>query len=101
MDLKEKNILITGGSAGIGLETAKMLKSTGAQVIINARNRDRLEAAAKQHGLLTVPGDVSKEDDVKKNISFHRAEIRRIGCTDQQCRVRLFRFAGKHQYRKI
>jgi NADP-dependent 3-hydroxy acid dehydrogenase YdfG len=31
-----------------------MLKSKGAQVIINARNNDRLEAAAKQHGLFTV-----------------------------------------------
>jgi 3-oxoacyl-[acyl-carrier protein] reductase len=70
MNVKEKNILITGGSAGIGLETAKMLKSKGAQVIINARNRERLEAAAKQHGLFTVQGDVSKEDDVKKIYHF-------------------------------
>ncbi|MCB0747169.1 MAG: SDR family NAD(P)-dependent oxidoreductase, partial [Ignavibacteriae bacterium] len=38
MNLKDKVILVTGGSAGIGLSTAKMLKEKGAKVIITGRN---------------------------------------------------------------
>ena len=66
MDLKNKIILVTGGSAGIGLAAAKLLKSKGAQVIINARNKEKLEAVGKEFGLETIQGDVASEDDVKK-----------------------------------
>ena len=45
LGLKNKNAIVTGGSHGIGLETAKMLASEGCNVAILARNEDRLEAA--------------------------------------------------------
>jgi len=60
----------TGGSQGIGLDTAIMLKSKGAVAIINARDKSRLDAATKEHGLVTIQGDVSKESDVKRIYSF-------------------------------
>lgn len=66
MDLNGKIILITGGSLGIGLASAKMLKEKGATVIINGRNKERLEAAGAEFGIETVQGDVSLEADVKK-----------------------------------
>lgn len=70
MNLQDKIILVTGGSLGIGLATAVMLKSKGAEVVINARNKSSLEEAGQAHGFLTIQGDVSKEADVKRIYSF-------------------------------
>ena len=42
MKLKDNIILVTGGSLGIGLETAKMLKEKGAKVIITGRNKENM-----------------------------------------------------------
>jgi 3-oxoacyl-[acyl-carrier protein] reductase len=70
MNLEGKIILVTGGSAGIGLETAKMLKSKGSQVIVNARSESRLDVVGKELDVLTIQGDVSKEADVKRIYQF-------------------------------
>jgi short-subunit dehydrogenase len=47
-DFVNKNVYITGGSSGIGLSTASMLAGAGANVIIFARTREKLEIALKQ-----------------------------------------------------
>ncbi len=59
MDLKEKKILITGGSAGIGKATAKLLVEQGAKVVITGRNQDKLEAVASEIGAIPLQFDVS------------------------------------------
>ena len=41
MNIKGKNILITGGSLGIGKETAKFLVEKGANVLITGRSEER------------------------------------------------------------
>ena len=69
MDLKNAAVLVTGGSCGIGLETARLLRARGARVAICARHQDILEAAAKEIGALPIVADVSKEDDVLRMIS--------------------------------
>ena len=45
MDFRQKTVLITGGSSGIGLATAKLLAAKGAHVWLIARDRARLEGA--------------------------------------------------------
>jgi NAD(P)-dependent dehydrogenase (short-subunit alcohol dehydrogenase family) len=50
MRLKNKTALITGGNSGIGLETARLFVAEGAKVIITGRNRQTLDAAAKELG---------------------------------------------------
>ncbi|MGL6108840.1 MAG: SDR family NAD(P)-dependent oxidoreductase, partial [Rubrivivax sp.] len=45
-DLSGKTALITGSSAGIGLALARGLAGAGAQVVLNARNGVKLDAAA-------------------------------------------------------
>ncbi|PSR55507.1 short-chain dehydrogenase [Adhaeribacter arboris] len=58
-------ILITGGSAGIGLELAKLLTQNNNQVIITGRNKERLQRATIQLPNVTaIVSDVSKEADV-------------------------------------
>ena len=43
MDLKGKNIIVTGGSLGIGKETAKKLLEKGANVLVIGRSLKRLK----------------------------------------------------------
>jgi 3-oxoacyl-[acyl-carrier protein] reductase len=69
VDLKKAAVLVTGGSCGIGFETARLLRERGARVAICARHGDMLESAAKQLGALPVVADVSKEEDVQRLIS--------------------------------
>jgi len=47
-DLSGRTALITGSSAGIGFALARGLAGAGARVVLNARNADKLEAAAAQ-----------------------------------------------------
>ena len=48
--LKGQTVLVIGGSAGIGLETARAARAEGAEIILTARNGERLERAAADVG---------------------------------------------------
>src|SRR4029078_3792005 len=48
--LENKVALITGGTTGIGLATAKRFAAEGAKVIVTGRNRETLEAARRELG---------------------------------------------------
>ena len=47
MNLRGQTVVIIGGSAGIGLETARRARDDGADVVLTGRNPERLEQAAK------------------------------------------------------
>jgi NAD(P)-dependent dehydrogenase (short-subunit alcohol dehydrogenase family) len=49
-ELGGARILIAGGSSGVGLAAARLLIQCGARVVINGRDRSKLEAAQKQLG---------------------------------------------------
>lgn len=66
MDLSDAGAVITGGSSGIGRGTARLLAERGAEVVICARGRDRLEEAAAEIGTHPVQADVSDEEDVER-----------------------------------
>jgi 3-oxoacyl-[acyl-carrier protein] reductase len=68
VELKNAAVLVTGGSCGIGFETARVLRERGARVAICARHKDMLESAAKQLDVLPIVADVGKEDDVLQMI---------------------------------
>ncbi len=69
MDLKNAAVLVTGGSCGIGFETARLLRARGARVAVCARHPDMLDSAAALMGALPIVADVSHEDDVKRLIA--------------------------------
>jgi NAD(P)-dependent dehydrogenase (short-subunit alcohol dehydrogenase family) len=50
--LSGQTVVVIGGSAGIGLETARLARVEGAEVILTGRNPDRLEAAGSAVGAL-------------------------------------------------
>ena len=64
MRVEEAKVLVTGGSSGIGLETARVLRSRGAQVAICGRNSDRLREAAESIDAVPLAADVASETDV-------------------------------------
>jgi len=65
MNLQQAKVLVTGGSAGIGYETAKLLIEKGARVAICGRNAENLQRAAAELGALPIHADVSREADVQ------------------------------------
>lgn len=65
---ENKVVVITGGSDGIGLATAKLFASEGAHVYISGRRQELLDEAVKEigHGAVGVQGDVSNSADVAR-----------------------------------
>jgi NAD(P)-dependent dehydrogenase (short-subunit alcohol dehydrogenase family) len=53
-ELLGQTVVVIGGSAGIGLETAKRARAEGADVILAGRNPERLESAASAVGALST-----------------------------------------------
>jgi NAD(P)-dependent dehydrogenase (short-subunit alcohol dehydrogenase family) len=49
-ELQGQTVVVVGGSAGIGLETARRARSEGAEVILTGRDQDRLDQAAAEVG---------------------------------------------------
>jgi NAD(P)-dependent dehydrogenase (short-subunit alcohol dehydrogenase family) len=72
--LKNKNILVTGGSLGLGYELAKFFINQGANVIICSRNKLNLKNARRQlqielsqnQKLIAIKADLSRERDIKR-----------------------------------
>jgi len=52
-DLLGQTVVVIGGSAGIGLETARRARAEGAAVILTGRNAERLQRAASELGALS------------------------------------------------
>jgi NAD(P)-dependent dehydrogenase (short-subunit alcohol dehydrogenase family) len=74
-----KTALVTGGSAGLGLALIRSLHNLGWQIVTDARDGRRLDAAVADLGeVITVAGDISDPD--------HRTalleEVRRLGGLD-------------------
>lgn len=67
MDLKNSTVLITGGTAGMGLEFVKQLTGIGATVIVTGRKSDALNETKKQFpGVHIFQSDVSQPKDIEQ-----------------------------------
>ena len=74
MDLKGKNIIVTGGSLGIGKETAKKLLDKGANVLIIGRSLDRLKESFSNSKANLLSFDIGDIENIvvnaKKSLDF-------------------------------
>lgn len=79
--IKDRVVVITGGSSGFGLEAARMLLEMGAKVAITGRNQERLDQAEKKLAnadLLAVQADAVETEDWKKLITAVKKRFGRI-----------------------
>jgi NAD(P)-dependent dehydrogenase (short-subunit alcohol dehydrogenase family) len=53
-ELTGQTVVVIGGTAGIGLETARLARAKGADLVLTGRNPDRLEQAARELGALST-----------------------------------------------
>jgi NAD(P)-dependent dehydrogenase (short-subunit alcohol dehydrogenase family) len=70
--------LVTGGSSGIGLAIASMLRAEGFELTLAARTKTKVEAAASELGAHPVTADVAKEEDCRRMVDEHRERHGRL-----------------------
>jgi len=63
--------LVTGGSSGIGLAIARMLREEGFAVTLASRTAEKVEAAAVELGGHAIAADVSKPEDCARVVEEH------------------------------
>lgn len=78
MDLKNKVVVITGASKGLGKALASEFLNEDAKVIVNARSKKGLEEVKKELGVVTFVGDVTKEKDMQKLADFAVKKFKKI-----------------------
>jgi NADP-dependent 3-hydroxy acid dehydrogenase YdfG len=82
-DIREKVIVITGASSGIGEATARLLAQRGARVVVGARRTDRLERLVSE---IRAEGgeaeyravDVTNREDVEGFVAFAEERFGRV-----------------------
>src|SRR6185437_4814815 len=65
-DLLGQTVLVMGGSSGIGLETARLARARGADIIITARNPDRLHRVGLELGASIAAFDATDFDRLRR-----------------------------------
>ena len=74
----ERAALITGGSSGIGLAIARMLKDEGYGLTLASRRAEKIEAAAKELGAEAVAADVADADACAALVATHKERFGRL-----------------------
>jgi NAD(P)-dependent dehydrogenase (short-subunit alcohol dehydrogenase family) len=75
MSLKDKTVVVTGGSRGLGLGLVEALVAQGAKVTVVARGADALEAVRARLGVATFAADVTDETAAHRVLAEVRPEI--------------------------
>ena len=79
MDLRGKNVVITGGSQGIGEHMARDFAAKGANVLVVARSEDKLAAVAERVGGSYLVADLGTAGGVDGLVD---ACVERLGSID-------------------
>ena len=74
----ERAALITGGSSGIGLAIARMLRDEGYDLTLASRRTEKVQAAADELGAVAVAADVADADECERLVDQHRERFGRL-----------------------
>jgi 3-oxoacyl-[acyl-carrier protein] reductase len=81
LGLRDRVCIVTGSTAGIGRETARLLAEEGARVVVSGRNPDSVERARGEVGAaLGVPGDLTEPDAPAELVRRSAEELGRVDC---------------------
>ncbi|HZZ22837.1 MAG TPA: SDR family NAD(P)-dependent oxidoreductase [Roseiarcus sp.] len=75
MSLKDKNVLVTGGSRGLGLGLVEALLAHGAKVTVVARGAEALDSVRVRLGVATISADVTDETAAHRIVAEVRPDI--------------------------
>jgi NAD(P)-dependent dehydrogenase (short-subunit alcohol dehydrogenase family) len=75
MSLKDKNVVVTGGSRGLGLGLVEALVDHGARVTVVARQSDALDAVRTRLDVATIAADVRDEAAAHRILADIRPDI--------------------------
>jgi NAD(P)-dependent dehydrogenase (short-subunit alcohol dehydrogenase family) len=70
--------LVTGGSSGIGLAIARMLREEGFELTLVSRRPEKVEAAAAELGAFAVAANVAESDECVRLVDEHRERFGRL-----------------------
>src|SRR5271154_3618812 len=74
MSLRDKTIVVTGGSRGLGLGLVEALVDQGAKVTVVARDHAALAAVAQRLGVAVIPADVTDQGAARRILAEVRPE---------------------------
>src|SRR5438874_4845027 len=81
LGLRDRVCLVTGSTAGIGLETAKLLAAEGASVIVTGRDPGRVDQARAESGAaLGLAADLSDTGSAEQLVSRAAEQLGPIEC---------------------
>src|SRR5215813_2963618 len=81
LGIKGRRAIVTGGSSGIGFETARQFLEEGVRVLITGRNQQKLEKARDELARRTggevhaVVADMTKESDITKMVETAKQKM--------------------------
>ena len=75
MSLKDKTIVVTGGSRGLGLGLVEALVDQGAKVTVVARDQAALAAVEQRLGVAVIPADVTDQEAAQRILADVRPEV--------------------------
>jgi NAD(P)-dependent dehydrogenase (short-subunit alcohol dehydrogenase family) len=75
MSLKDKTIVVTGGSRGLGLGLVEALVDQGAKVTVVAREKATLAAVEQRLGVAVIAADVTDQEAARRVLADVRPEV--------------------------
>src|SRR5260370_3311020 len=75
MSLKDKNVIVTGGSRGLGLGLVESLVAHGANVTVVARDADALASVSIRLGVATISADITDQNAAHRILAEARPDI--------------------------